>query len=418
MSLIYQNAGHIILMLILLACSAFFSGTETAFFSLSRRQINIFHKSGHKLQNLVANLLSKPKQLLSSILFGSMIAEVLFYAVSSIFVIKSQREFGATAAAIIAVGTFAMLILFGEILPKAIALANSKTLSVAAALPVFACVKVFNPIVTTFRVLIVDPSLRLLIGGLKPVKPISPGEFKTLIDSSRKSGLITADENKLLGEIVELGFLKVRHVMKPRVDILACSIIEPSTTAAELMQKNQLTKLPVYSGTIDNIVGIVQFREILLNPELPLDKLVQDAYFVPEQKTVESLIEFFRKRGTDMAVVVDEYGGIAGTVRLEDIAEELFGPIEKAEGAEPIKQLGPLAYRLSGDIDLRDWADAFGLKPEEMRISTIGGFVTALLGRIPKSGDEAYMKNIKFTVEQVRKNRIETVIMTFESIRK
>jgi CBS domain containing-hemolysin-like protein len=155
---------------------------------------------------------------------------------------------------------------------------------------------------------------------------------------------------------------------------------------------------------------------LLLRPKTPLGELVQKVDFIPEQKTVESLLEFFRKTATDTAIVVDEYGGIAGSIRLEDIAEELVGPIEVTDGIEPIEQIGPFEYRLAGALAIHDWAGAFGIDPAETRLSTIAGLVTAILGRIPKTGDIAYLKNLKFTVERVRKHRIETLILTLQPV--
>ncbi len=218
MAQVYENIGHIIgtsnafyrvwepvLMLVLLAGSAFFSGAETAFFNLSRRQINLLQKSKHKLQKLAGKLLTKPRQLLSCLLFGNMTVNVLFYAVASVLTVRVGREIGLTAAAITACITFAVLVLFGEILPKSLAYANSKSISVAVAVPLFLCLQVFTPIVFVFRFLIVEPALRLLLGPAKPAKPITTAEFKLLIEQMRKRGLITADENKLLTEIIELG---------------------------------------------------------------------------------------------------------------------------------------------------------------------------------------------------------------------
>jgi putative hemolysin len=180
------------------------------------------------------------------------------------------------------------------------------------------------------------------------------------------------------------------------------------------MKKNHLIRLPVYVSSIDNIIGIVHLRQILLRGEVTLDKIVQDVNFVPEQKTVESLLEFFRRSKTDMAIVVDEYGGIAGSVRLEDIAEELLGQIEPTSQTELIEQTGPFEYRLSGNVAIHDWADVLGIDLAETRMVTIGGLVTALLGKMPKNGDIAYLKNLKFTVEKVRKRRIETLVLTLE----
>jgi len=412
---IYQNIGRIILMFLLLCASAFFSGSETAFFNLSRKQIHLLKQSRHKLPSLVAKLLDRPKHLLSCLLFGNMTVNVLFFAAGSVLTVRVTEQIGAAAAAITAFVTFGVLVLFGEILPKSVAFANSRVLSEAAALPAFLLLQVFSPVVFVIRILTVEPVLRLLLGRPQAHQPITTGEFKFLIEQARKRGLITADENKLLGEIIQLGFLKVRHVIRPRVDMIACSVTEAHQTALELMQKKHLTKIPVYVRTVDNIVGLVYLRQLLLYPGESLDKLVQQVHFVPEQKTVESLLEFFRKTGTDIAIVVDEYGGIAGSVRLEDIAEELLGPIEIIDGIKPIEQIGPFEYRLAGELAIHDWAEAFGVDPGEMRISTVGGFVTALLGKIPKAGDVAYLENLKFTVERVQKHRIETLILSLES---
>ena len=414
MAQIYQNIGPVALMLLLLAGSAFFSGVETAFFNLSRRQTSLLQKSKHKLQNLAAKLLNKPRQLLGCLLLGNITVNVLFYAVASVLTVRVKQQSGAGAAAITACISFAVLVLFGEILPKSLAYANSKSISITAALPAFLCLQIFAPIQFVFRFLIIEPVLRLLLGPQQPAKPMTTGEFKSLIEQVRKRGLITADENKLLTEIIELGFLKARHVMRPRVDMIACAVTDPPQTAREMMLKNRLTKLPIYVRSKDNIVGLVYLRQLLLEADTSLDKLVQQVHFVPEQKTVESLLEFFRKTRTDTAIVVDEYGGIAGSVRLEDIAEELLGPIEPTSGIEPIEQIGPLKYRLAGNLAIHDWAQSFGIEPAETQLSTIGGLVTALLGKIPKSGDVAYLKNLKFTVERVRKRRIETLILTFE----
>jgi CBS domain containing-hemolysin-like protein len=177
------------------------------------------------------------------------------------------------------------------------------------------------------------------------------------------------------------------------------------------MMNHRFTKLLVYSGNIDNIIGLVPLRQLLLYPDTPLTRLADKVNFIPEQKTVESLLEFFRSGKTDTAVVVDEYGGIAGMVSLEDIVEELVGPIEPLKGIEPVKQLGPMTYRLAGSLAIHDWADAFGIDVAESRLATIGGLVVALLGKIPRTGDIARLRNLKFTVELVRKHRIESLVL-------
>jgi putative hemolysin len=407
---------QIISLLLLLAGSAFFSGSETAFLNLSPRQIQQLEKSKGGLQKLVTKLLKKRRKLLNCFLLGNMTVNVLFYAVASVFIIR-MREISNLSAALAALLSFVALLLFGEILPKSLAYANSKSISIAAALPSFICLQIFGPIEFVFKVFILEPALRLLLGPARRLKAISVGEFKSLIETIRKQGLISADENRFLAEVIELGLLKVRNVMRPRVDMIACDVTTSSTTALEKMQKNHLTKMPVYVRTIDNIIGMVHLRQILLEPGVSLDKIVKHVYFVPEQKTVESLLEFFRRSQTDTAIVVDEYGGIAGSVCLEDIAEELFGQMGQTSPVEPIKQTGPFEYRLAGNLAIHDWAEVFGIDLSQTSQVTIGGLVTALLGKIPKSGDSVRLKNLKFTVEEVRRRRIETVILTLESFK-
>ena len=413
---VYQNLGHVLAMLVLLCCSGFFSGAETALFNLTRRQIKQLNTSTHRVHKLTARLLRKPGHLLNCLLLGNITVNVLYFATSSVLVLRVGHTWGLGAATGLAVATFIALVLFGEIVPKSVTYADARPLAIAVTVPVFLAVQVLGPIALVFRVLFLEPVLRILFGGARAPETITLAEFRSLVNLSRQRGLIGASENKLMGEVVELGLLKVRHVMQPRVDMAACDVCEPPTVVRKRMQERRLTKMPVYVKKLDNIVGMIHLRQLLLKPDSSLDRLVQPIQFVPEQKTVESLLEFFRKTETDMAVVVDEYGGIAGSVRLEDIAEELFGRMELAAGIEPIKQLGPFQYRLAGDLAIHDWADVFGVDLEETRLSTIGGLVTALLGKIPRKGDVAHMGNLRFTVDRVSKHRIETVILSFEPI--
>lgn len=408
---VYHNAGHVIAMLVLLAGSAFLSGSETAFFNLTRRQTKQIARSKQRVQKLLAYLLKRPGSLLNCLLLGNITANVLFFAVSSVLALRAKAQWGMTAATAVAFVTFLLLVLLGEILPKSLAYSNSWRFATAAAFPAFLCVQVFGPPAFLARALIVEPFLRILLGHQRLPKAITLTEFRSLIDFSRQRGLITEDENRLLAEVVELGFLKVRHVMQPRVDMIACDVLDSPLRVKERLRRHGLTKIPVYVGDIDRIVGMVHLRHLLLQPNASLDRLVQPVHFVPEQKTVESLLEFFRTTETDMAIVVDEYGGIAGSVRLGDIAEELFGTDEPGER---VTQLGPFAYRVSGSLAIHDWADALGLELGEMRVATIGGLVTALLGKVPKPGDTACLKNVRFTVESVRRHRIETVVLSLE----
>ena len=413
---IHYSLFYIVFMIILLGCSAFFSGSETALFSLSRNSIKTMQQSKHRLEHLVVKLLQKPEQLLGSLLLGNLIVNILFFATASVLSVKLEHQVSTTVAATVAFASFILLILCGEILPKYLSYNNSKRISIVSALPVFLVVRFFSPMVTFFRTAFVEPTLRIFLGPSEQPKPISPNEFKALIETTRQRGLISLNQDKILTELMDFGFLKVRNVLQSRVDIIACSVKDTAQKAGEIMIKNHLTKIPVYSNTIDDITGIVQLRDILLHPESSLDEITKEVEFVPEQKSVESILEFFRKGHTDTAIVVDEYGGVAGLVCLEDIAEELFGSIGTKEEIDMIEQLSPFEYRLAGYLPIHDWIKRFGLKPKEIHIATVGGFVATLLGKIPQKGDVAHWENLTFTVERVSEHRIRNVLLNIKQV--
>jgi putative hemolysin len=238
-----------------------------------------------------------------------------------------------------------------------------------------------------------------------------------MLENSARTGVLSHDENMLLLEILELGMLKVRHAMQPRVEVYACSVKTDFIQLLAIMRMHQLRYIAIFKDSIDSVYGLVYLRDLLLHPQSEsIEKLVRPVAFVPEQKTVESLIEFFQKTKTDIAVVVDEYGGTAGMISQDDIVSQLLGTENQDLAADPIQQVGPMTYRLAAQLSIHDWAEAFGVDPEEIRMTTLGGLVTALLGRIPKNGDVVYWQNMKFTVETVRKNRIESIVLSLEPL--
>ena len=413
---VHYSLFYALFMIVLLACSAFFSGSETALFNLPRNVVKTMRQSKHRLEHLVAKLLQKPEQLLGSLLLGNLIVNILFFATASALSIKLEKQVSTTMAAVVAFASFILLILCGEILPKYLLYHNSKKISTVVALPVFLIVRFFSPVVTSIRITVVQPTLRIFLGPPKQPKPINPIEFKALIETTRQHELISLHQDKILTELMDFGFLKVRNVLRPRVDMIACSVKDTTQKAGEIMMKHHLTKMPIYSNTIDNIIGMVQIRNILLHPESTLKEITEEVEFVPEQKSVESILEFFKRKRTDTTIVVDEYGGVAGLVCLDDITEELFGAIGAKEEIEMIEQLSPFDYRLPGYLPIHDWIKRFGLKPKEVHVATMGGFVATLLGKIPRKGDVAHWENLTFTAEQVSKHRIRTVLLNIKPV--
>lgn len=406
---------YIPLMIILLACSGFFSGSETAFFHLSRRTIRKFSGSTIRLERLTAKTLSNPNQFLTALLFGNMLVNVLYFALTSTMSFQFANSAGPAAGSLVAVGGFVLLLLFGEMLPKSLAYTNARQFSLCAAPACYLFLKTLGPFLCTIDLMVVQPVIRLLIRPQKGHR-ISVKQLKTLLDSSRRQGLISGNENQLMTEILKFSFLKVRHAMQPRVEMPACSIQTPAKSIIDEMLKKNIVKMPIYTKSIDSIVGVVHLKDLFLHPERPVSTIVRHAEFVPEQKSVESLIDFFRKTKTDTAIVVDEYGGVAGWVELDDIMEQLLGPIEVNSEVDPIEKIGPMEYRLQANLPIHEWMEVFGIDIREERQVTIGGFVIALLGKIPKEGDEVLFQNIKFSVERIQQNRIQTIILTLGSL--
>ena len=407
----FEHFLQIGFMVILLFGSAFFSGSETAFFHLSQRTVRQFARSDKKIERLTALTLANPGRFLTALLFGNMLVNVLYFALTSMMSFQLGRNAGTAAGTLMGTIGFILLLLLGEMLPKSLAYSNARQFCMFATPPCYLLMKVLNPLLLVIDTVIVQPAIRLCVRPQKSTG-VSVKHLKNLLDSSFHKGLISNSENQLMSEILKLGFLKVRHVMQPRVEMPNCSIRTTVQDAKQQMLDSNLVKIPVYTKSVDSIVGFVHLRDLFLHPERPLSTMVQKAHFVPEQKSVESLMDFFRRVRTNTAIVVDEYGGVAGWVELDDIMEQLLGPLEETDDVEPIEAIGPLEYRLQADLSIHEWTEAFGIDIKEERLATIGGFVIALLGRIPKEGDEVVYQNIKFIVERVKKNRIRTIILS------
>jgi CBS domain containing-hemolysin-like protein len=414
-AILFEHLLYIVLMIVLLLCSAFFSGSETAFFHLSQRTVRQFAQSSRKIERLTAATLANPSQFLTALLFGNMLVNVLYFALTSLMTFQFTRSLGPAVGALAAGGGFILLLLFGEMLPKSLAYMNTRQFCLFAAPACYLFMKVLGPLVYTIDWLIVQPTIRLLVQPQKTAG-VSINQLKSLLDSSRHQGLISGNENQLLTEILKFGFLKVRDVMQPRVEMPCCSLRTAPRSAIRYMQERGVIKMPVYTKSVDSVVGFIHQRDLLLYPERPLSAMIHHVKFVPEQKSVESLIEFFRQTKTDAAVVVDEYGGVAGWIEADDVIEHLLGPIEDTAQAEPIEQIGPMEYRLQANLSIHEWMEAFGINVKSERQVTIGGFVIALLGKIPKEGDEVIFQNIRFSVERVRKNRIQTIILALGTL--
>ena len=414
----------LLLLCVLLVASAFFSGSETALFSLSRHDRTRFERSSSVVARTVVQLLSETRGLLITLLLGNMTINVLYFVVSSVLLIKAGESprVGGWALAALTVVPLLTIILLGEVLPKLIASSLPVAFARAVALPLFIVHRVLSPIRVTSSAAVITPLSRLLAPP-SPSPDLSPDELEAMLRLSRHHGVIDRDEQRVLEQVLELSRLKVRQLMVPRVDMEAFDLDDPPADLVDLIRRTRIKHVPAYRGDIDNIEGLLFARQVLLaDPQTNADvqKLVRRVNFVPEQQRADAALIDLRKSGTTFAIVVDEYGGTAGLITLEDLVEHLVGDLPgdyEASGDVEVEPLGEGRWRVEADLSIHDWPDVFGrhARFEEAHwveaASTVGGLVMAQLGRLPAVGDAIRLGNVALTVERMDGHRIETVVI-------
>lgn len=401
-----------ILLATLLAFSAFFSGSETALFSLQRQQLAAWAASTNPLRRLAQRLLADPRSLLLTILLGNLLVNVTFYAVASTEALTLARGGHGWRAAALGLGAPAMVIFFGEVTPKVVALGFTEFLAAAAA-PLVWVIQWVLWLPRTALGAITRPFSAALVDRHPRAPHVTPEELKMLIEESQERGLISARESVLMRDLVDFSRVTVREVMVPRVDMVMFRKGKPLDELLDLIRSTGHSRIPVYGLSPDDVVGILDGREVFLGPHRPIDEMLQKPWFVPETKSVESLLAEFRREKKTTAVVVDEYGGTAGLVTLEDVVEAIVGDIHDEydrPGPGP-RACGENCYLLSGRTAVADWAEMFGLAVEDRRAATLGGLVLLLLGRLPKEGEQVVYGNVRFTIMRVRGRSVEEVLV-------
>ena len=362
----------------LLGLSAFFSGSETVLFSLTPHERDRLQRGKSRGGHLAAQALLYPQTLLATILFGNLLVNVTFFVMASEIALQAASRWAAMG---VSLGALGVVILFGEVAPKVLAVKARLRLAPVVSFPVLIFGKLFFP-ATWVLGKVVTLAMELLGRDRRPERAITSEELDLLLDLSAQQGVIDRNERDMIQETVELGDVRVKEILVPRVDVVMC---RASTRQKELiarLRETRRSKIPVYERSRDNIIGLVYAKDVLLHPERPWKEMLRPVKFVPELATVESLLRAFKREGRHVAIAVDEYGGFAGIVTLEDILEEIVGEIDEAhepEEAEPILQVGPNQFSLAGDLSIRDWKEWFGVEAEDAGFDTLGGFVTLLL---------------------------------------
>ena len=379
-------------------------------FSLSKYQLGQFRKSSHRLQRMVARLMSDPRKVLVTILIGNTTVNVLIFA-SSYVISGHLGQFNPVLASVWGLVTVILVIVIGEVLAKTFAISVASTIAPPVALLIGALQTALAPLRVVLEYLVVVPISRLLVGGPdRGAREVTVDELKALVDLDEYSDAIAPRENDMLQEVVALASTRVASIMVPRVDIAAFDLADGRDELLAMLRTRRHTRIPVYEGDVDHITGLIHARDLYLNADTPPAELVQPVGFVPEQMTADKLLAHFRESKTQFAIVVDEFGGVAGLVTMKDVVEQIVGDIEQPHDQAPlVEQIGPRSFRMSGQINIQPWYEAFGIDEPDYRILTLGGLVTAKSGRLPREGDELRIGKARLTVEQMKGKRVQRV---------
>jgi putative hemolysin len=397
----------------LLVLSAFFSCSETAFFRLTQSQSLQLQQKKTPPANAALQLIKQRRTVLITILIGNMTANVFFFVVSSVIMLRVPG--GVAAEVSIAFATLFSIIIFGEILPKMAATARPVGIAMLLSPPLLLLHHFIAPLRHTIDWFIITPLSRLATS--KPSPPLDAQELAALVALSTSDGIIDLDEQQILHDVVALNHIRVREVMMPRVRMVAIEASASEGDIRDLISKSQLTQLPLYREDLDEIVGMLHTKRYLQRTAegaTMLHTCMTQPVFIPQVATLDQLLNHFRETKTRLAIVVDEFGGTAGIVTLEDVLEELIGEIGDIteRTVEPPKQLESGEWLLDADTGVRAWFSATGPLIERFPATTMGGLIAAKLGRIPELGDTIELANIRLKVESMDAFRVATVIVS------
>ena len=423
----FLTSINAVVLIVLLICSALISGTEVAFFSLSQSDLNELSNEG-KEDNIIVTLLERPRKLLATILitnnFINILIVLLFASLAETLFGDFDYEMNLYFFSLpirflieVILVTF-LILLFGEVLPKVYASRNALSFSKLMA----KFINFVNLILTPFSLPLITLTkfIEKKLGNKN-----SNFSVETLSQALEltSEGATTKDEQKILEGIVNFGNTETVQIMKPRIDIFALYDDEEYEVVLDKILKNGYSRNPVYNDSIDNIVGVLYAKDLLahLNKKnFKWQNLLREAYFVPENKKLDDLLDDFRSRKNHLAIVVDEYGGTSGLVTLEDVIEEIVGDINDEFDDDDLQysKIDENNYIFEGKTTIKDFCkvlddeDEAIFEEEKGESETLAGFLLEISGRFPKKGEKIIFKNYTFTIEALDKKRIKQIKAT------
>ena len=407
------NILQIGLLVVLLLGSGFFSASETSLMSLSKIRIRYMEDEGVKGAKLVGSLIEKSSDLLSSILVGNNVVNIAATSVSTSLFISIFGDGGvAIATAVMTV----LVLIFGEITPKTIAANSPEKIAVIVSKPISIIMKITKPIVWVFNLLtgIIFKIMGIENDGVKPF--ITEEELKAMVNVSHEEGVLEIEEREIINNVFQFGDMQAKEAMIQRLDMVAVNIEDSYDEIIELFKSEKLSRLPVYQESIDDIVGILNIKDIIFLSDEEIQNFniknyVREAFFTYEFKKITQLLEEMKKEKSQMAIVVDEYGGTAGLLTIEDLVEVIVGDIddEYDEEEEEIVKVSDNEYLVEGSTKISDVNEQIGINFESDEFDSIGGFIIGYLKRIPEENELIEVGNVKFSVESIDKNRINKI---------
>lgn len=406
---------QIIILVILLIGSGFFSASETALMSLSKIRIRHMKEEGIKGAKLVSNLIEEPNKLLSSILVGNNVVNIAATSISTSLFMEILGDKPGAVPLATAVMTVLVLI-FGEITPKTIAANNSEKIAVLVSKPIKLVIFIVKPIVWIFNIItnIIFKLLGVKDKGSQPY--ITEEELKTMVDVSHEEGVLEIEERQIINNVFQFGDMQAKEAMVQRLDIIAINSKDKYEEIIEMFKNEKLSRMPVYNESIDDIIGILNIKDIIfLNDEeiqkFDINNYIREPFFTYEFKKITQLLEEMKKEKSQIAIVVDEYGGTSGLITIEDLVEVIVGDIEDEydEEEDEIQVIKEDEYVVEGSTKITDVNDLIGIRLESEEFDSIGGYIIGHLKRLPEEKEVIEVDNIKFCIESIEKNRIKKI---------
>ncbi len=398
---------------VLFLFSALFSASETALFSLSRPALQSIRKKNVRRANLISGFLANPNATVNLIITGNVLVNI---ALSVVWTVLFIRRWGEGAVIWAVASLTVLLLIFGELLPKTIAVKMPKQ-SVYVLAPVLNVIAFgLHPISSAFEKALQWIFLRFGIKTDKMHSSFTEEELDALLSIGEKEGAIAEFERDMIEEAMDFDERSVDEIMTPRVDITAVEILSSYGEVLKTIEKSRHTRLPVFKGSIDYILGYVKAKDILLNNNGgDWRGFLRKAWLIPTTKKISDLLKDFKENDIDVAVVVDEYGGTAGLVTLENIVEEILGNIQDEFDNEPKELIrrSDGAIVVSGRMSLRDLEDVIDeeIEIEDADIDTVAGLVLHRIGHMPNGKEKFIVGNWLWEVSLVKDNRIEQVVL-------